>query len=341
MIYRAITAVVLGLFLISATEVMAAQSSKEVSFKLKGGAKVTFSHDIHLKKNNSCRICHSAIYDLSKRRRHTMADMEKGSSCGACHNGKAAFSVAKEKDCMRCHKSSAGAIYYKIKGADAFFSHDSHVARNGGKCKDCHNSRIANGRRGVTMTQMEKGSSCGACHNGKTAFTAAANCGSCHKGLNPKDVTFKLKVNVPNADFGHKFHIAKYKCNDCHTKTFPYKAGAVRYTMADMEKGKSCGACHNGKTAFASTGDCAKCHKGLKPGNLTFKNARGTVVGYFKHDTHTAMFACKDCHTKIFNYAGDRRTTMKDMEKGKSCGACHDGKTGFSVKGDCLKCHKK
>jgi len=32
---------------------------------------------------------------------------------------------------------------------------------------------------------------------------------------------------------------------------------------------------------------------------------------------------------------------MKAMESGKSCGACHDGKTAFSVKGDCAKCHKQ
>ena len=32
---------------------------------------------------------------------------------------------------------------------------------------------------------------------------------------------------------------------------------------------------------------------------------------------------------------------MKEMQKGKSCGACHNGKTAFSVKGDCTKCHKK
>ena len=340
MIQLALTVVIMAL-LAMPTVAMSAQSSKEVTFRLKSGGKVAFSHDAHLKRSRNCRECHPAVYDLSKRRRFTMAEMERGASCGSCHNGKATFSVAKEKDCTRCHRSTPGAVNYSIKGADAFFSHDSHAARNGGKCKECHNSRVANGRRGVTMAQMEKGASCGVCHNGKTAFTAAANCGNCHKGLNPKDVTFKLKGNVPSANFGHKFHFSIYKCNDCHTKLFPYKAGAVRYTMADMDKGKSCGSCHNGKTAFATNGDCAKCHKGLKPANLTFKNARGTVVGYFKHDTHTAMFACKDCHTKIFNYGGDRKTTMKDMEAGKSCGACHNGKTGFSVKGDCAKCHRK
>ena len=41
--------------------------------------------------------------------------------------------------------------------------------------------------------------------------------------------------------------------------------------MGDMEKGKSCGACHNGKDAFSSSGDCDKCHRAFKPGVITFK----------------------------------------------------------------------
>jgi c(7)-type cytochrome triheme protein len=28
------------------------------------------------------------------------------------------------------------------------------------------------------------------------------------------------------------------------------------------------------------------------------------------------------------------------MEKGRSCGACHDGKAAFSVKANCASCHK-
>ncbi len=35
--------------------------------------------------------------------------------------------------------------------------------------------------------------------------------------------------------------------------------------------------------------------------------------------------------------------TMKDMEAGKNCGACHNGTKAFSVKdpANCAKCHKK
>jgi c(7)-type cytochrome triheme protein len=32
---------------------------------------------------------------------------------------------------------------------------------------------------------------------------------------------------------------------------------------------------------------------------------------------------------------------MKEMQKDKSCGSCHNGKTAFSVKGNCATCHKK
>jgi len=61
--------------------------------------------------------------------------------------------------------------------------------------------------------------------------------------------------------FDGKAHAdAGLKCADCHTKpkTFNMKKGA--HKMADMKAGKSCGTCHDGKKAFAST-ECAKCHK--------------------------------------------------------------------------------
>jgi len=55
---------------------------------------------------------------------------------------------------------------------------------------------------------------------------------------------------------------------------------------------------------------------------------------------------CADCHTKPKLFAmkkGTDKLTMKDMNDGKFCGACHDGKAAFSVKApaDCAKCHKK
>lgn len=319
---------------------MAASAPGDVVYKMKSGTTVSFSHASHLKKSKDCRSCHTGIYDPSRHKTYTMAEMEKGKSCGSCHNGTKVFSVAKEKDCVRCHTNSPGPISYKIKGADAFFSHDSHSARAGAKCKTCHNGKVITGKRNVTMAQMEKGASCGSCHNGKKAFTAGENCNSCHKQLTPRNITFKMKPGVTDAAFSHEFHTAVYKCNDCHTKVFPYRAGKVHFTMADMEKGKSCGTCHDGKSAFSSSGDCAKCHKGFKTAPITFKIKSGYKNASFSHEFHQEVYKCKDCHTKLYPYGRGKEVSMKGMKDGASCGACHNDKDAFSVAKNCSKCHQ-
>jgi c(7)-type cytochrome triheme protein len=51
------------------------------------------------------------------------------------------------------------------------------------------------------------------------------------------------------------------KCAECHSKIFKMKKGATEMKMADINAGKFCGECHNGKKAFKSAGNCAKCHK--------------------------------------------------------------------------------
>ncbi len=314
---------------------------KDITFTFKNAGPVVFNHELHLGKyNHNCRVCHNAIFNLRERRHFTMAEMEKTRSCGACHTGVKAFSVSNGKECVRCHKGAPKDVVYSIKGlGNAVFSHAKHIAKNDGNCKGCHDGTIKTKENGVTMAQMEKGKKCGACHNGKRSFTVAANCDRCHKGLKPKEITFAVK-GVPSATFSHSFHLQVFKCADCHTKVFPYKAVTGKATMEDMSKGKSCGTCHNGKDAFAATGDCGKCHKGLKPGIIKFKTDGGEAT--FSHEFHLQNYKCADCHTKIFPFkAGALKATMGDMESGKSCGACHNkGKDAFSVQEDCGKCHK-
>lgn len=321
-----------------------AAETKDIRFTFKNSEPVVFSHEFHLQKyHNRCKVCHDGIYNLSKHKRYTMAEMETTKSCGGCHSGIKAFSVSSEKDCIRCHKGKPRDITYRIKGlGEAGFSHSTHIAKTGGACRGCHNGKVITGKaKSVSMAEMEKGATCGACHNGKKIFAVSANCDRCHKGMKPRDIVFTLKGVAP-ATFSHTVHTAAYTCKDCHTKLFPYKALVGKSTMGDMDKGKSCGACHNGKDVFASSGDCAKCHKGLKPGNLTYMvpKPEGEVV--FSHDFHLQSYKCADCHTKVFPYRfGATKATMGDMEKGKSCGNCHGkGKDAFDVD-DCTKCHKK
>jgi c(7)-type cytochrome triheme protein len=321
--------------------ISSAKETKDISFSFKNAEPVIFSHDSHLEKyRQNCRICHNAIFDMRKRKHFTMADMEKTKSCGACHSGIKAFSVKDEKACSKCHKGKPRNVVFKVKGAtDVSFSHDAHVSKAGLSCRNCHDGKIITGRdKGVTMAQMEKGKTCGACHDGKMAFTVAGNCGDCHKGMKTREITFKLK-EISDAVFSHQVHIGMFKCVDCHTKTFPYKTGTLKASMASMETGKSCGVCHNGKDAFTVAGECDKCHKGYKPGAITFKTEAGEAN--FSHEFHLGVYKCVDCHTKIFPFkAGALKAKMADMDKGKSCGACHNGKDAFISSGDCVKCHK-
>ena len=77
-------------------------------------------------------------------------------------------------------------------------------------------------------------------------------------------------------------------------------------------------------------------------GDITLKSKGGNVV--FSHGSHVAGMGlkCNECHDKLYTNAKQhKKITMKQMQKGKSCGTCHNGKTAFSVTGDCNKCHKK
>lgn len=79
----------------------------------KSPGKVTFSHDKHYEQLPKCPECHVKVFKMKKGTTpgpFTMARMEKGELCGACHTaekkgpkGEAIFSVKDDKACARCH----------------------------------------------------------------------------------------------------------------------------------------------------------------------------------------------------------------------------------------------
>jgi len=71
---------------------------------------------------------------------------------------------------------------------------------------------------------------------------------------------------------------------------------------------------------------------------VVFQVQSGNVV--FDGTVH-AKNKCNECHPALFKMKkGGETVTMKEMEAGKGCGACHNGTKAFAVK-DCAKCHKK
>jgi len=245
-----ITAALLG----TAT-VVPALELKDITFTTTDAGKVVFSHNVHLQKktrttpNLNCKACHNS--KMEKNVRYTMADMEKGKSCGMCHNGTKAFALAK---CTGCHKVSDK--IYKVKATGpTVFSHTAHLRTM--QCNACHSRLYKTGPNPVaSMADMEKGKSCGGCHDGKKSF-ALSECAKCHPY---RDKHYAVK-DAGKVTFSHKFHTGMYGCGECHPKLYIPGKGNAAVSMTGMEEQKSCGVCHDGKSAFTVKENCAKCHQ--------------------------------------------------------------------------------
>ena len=208
-------------------------------------------------------------------------------------------------------------------------------------CFKCHSyEKYAQNKPGIFSHAKHKafGVHCNACHIIKEHKESNVNkdaCNTCHKLTTLTLATSGMPVN-----FSHQNHAKKAKCSDCHPGLFLMKKGSTKLTMDEMYKGSSCGACHNGKKAFAST-NCARCHAKMTSFNREVSYPSKTMSAVsFSHELHTAMFKCDDCHTKLFKFKkGGSGMKMDDLYQGKFCGACHNGQSGFSVN-DCQRCHK-
>jgi c(7)-type cytochrome triheme protein len=75
-------------------------------------------------------------------------------------------------------------------------------------------------------------------------------------------------------------------------------------------------------------------------------DAKGAGKVVFDGKVHADQgIKCADCHQSgLFKMKkGADAITMKEINEGKFCGACHNGTKAFSAKdaSNCAKCHKK
>lgn len=241
--------------LLASVAMAPAMELKDIVYSTRDAGTVVFSHTIHLQKksrttsNLSCKTCHISKKD--KNTHFTMADMDKGKSCGACHNGSRAFALA---NCTQCHKVRE--ITYKVKETGPVtFSHTRHLQTM--QCTACHSGIFNAGPNAkASMADMKKGKSCGACHNGKGAF-ALEDCAKCHP---VREISYAVK-GAGNVTFSHNSHLGMYGCAECHPRLYQTDRKNAAVSMTGMEEKKSCGGCHDGKTAFTVRENCATCHK--------------------------------------------------------------------------------
>ncbi|MCL2789020.1 MAG: hypothetical protein FWD79_00080 [Desulfobulbus sp.] len=154
--------------------------------------------------------------------------------------------------------------------------------------------------------------------------------------------------------FSHKTHVvaAGLTCDSCHPSLFDRKLGAAKakgdYNMASLDAGKYCGSCHNGTTAFNTTGPetCKKCHGSdmKQPEIVVFNRPVKGVL--FKHKEHVGLgLDCASCHDKEFEMrrgAAEEQLgkfNMRALYAGRYCGVCHNGNISFAANTRCTSCH--
>lgn len=126
-------------------------------------------------------------------------------------------------------------------------------------CFGCHSyERFKNPKVFPHETHRAMGIHCTECHVIRAHESISVNreaCNGCHRlGV------MKLSLTGMPSIFTHDRHTQKFGCKECHPGLFPMKVNSAKITMEEINKGGSCGKCHNGKAAFSAE-DCSRCHK--------------------------------------------------------------------------------
>jgi c(7)-type cytochrome triheme protein len=197
------------------------------------------------------------------------------------------------------------------------FAHWSHRARY--TCRVCHlelGFSMRAGETGITREQYIAGKYCGACHDGKTAFSVKdgpqSNCARCHME-NPglMEATFeKFAATLPQSTFGNGIDWAKALRDGKINPRNSLSGEQITMTLPD------------------------KLRQPLKLGTTS---PRSDVI--FSHSEHFAGLDCSSCHPDIFNIKkkGTQKFSMEANLYGSYCGACHMF-VAFPMN-DCRRCH--
>jgi c(7)-type cytochrome triheme protein len=197
------------------------------------------------------------------------------------------------------------------------FSHWSH--RSQYTCRVCHQElgfSMHSGDTGITRAQYTSGKYCGACHDGKTAFTvqdgAGRQCDKCHlKDTQALQKQFdKYAKDLPFANFGNGIDWSE-----------AIRRGKVSPVNA-LESEKSI---------------IPLPEKLRSPMKLGTSAPRSDVT--FSHEEHNFEIDCSACHPEIFNIKkkGTKAFTMENNIYGNYCGVCHM-RVAFPMN-DCKRCH--
>ena len=208
----------------------------------KAGMKpVVFAHWSH-RARYTCRVCHVEL-EFSMRAGDTGITREQylsGKFCGACHDGKIAFSGkdGPQKSCSKCHMENPAAM-------EALFEKFALPLPH---------STFGNG---IDWTKALKEGKISPLNTLKPAPSVMSLPDNLRQPL-------KLGTTSPRSDvtFSHEEHFAGLDCSSCHPDIFNIKKkGTQQFSMEANLYGSFCGACHM-FVAFPMN-DCRRCHPSM------------------------------------------------------------------------------
>ena len=224
------------------------QALFDLDVKLSGGRHPFFASGFRHAPHTrwlACESCHPALFPLaagSPRAAVTMASLREGQSCGFCH-GRVTFGV--DSRCSACHST--------IPATDDWQPPAPAVPLEG-----LHSWKEVEKLLPVKADTPD--------------WTAALAQGL----LAPRSLPGQKRIAVLELDverlpkdleddmkvvFSHESHTRLIGCDTCHPAPYGLKAGATPITMAQLDKGESCGICH-GTVAFPVSA-CERCHPAL------------------------------------------------------------------------------
>ncbi len=304
---------------------------------------------------------------------------------GACHEAapvtpkrgaKIAFGD-RTKVCAACHAEAVeGTVFtgklsvaYPPYGLDPDFNITfGHRMHGTAPCATCHDMRDKKPPRAVHDR-------CAGCHDGTGASghgPAMTACGGCHPQAigKPQPPQLAVVLDSVTAAFSHGKHAVRSPlgkdCMTCHPTI-----KLTDDTQLPRPMMNSCGVstCHDGKSAFATTAACSRCHV-EEPERYEVYRTNKRFLHSGDHAKVVSERPCNACHalgprgdTLVASHDACTQCHAKDFaeRKPEKCGACHNAsepwrhlvadrpppdRTEFGVTldhdkhpQDCVRCH--
>jgi hypothetical protein len=264
-------------------------------------------------RGEACASCHTTVtwraatYDHARETGFALLGRHGKLDCQGCHRS-GRFDDKLATDCIGCHRAD-----------------DSHAARFGMQCADCHNNTAWKpadydhaARAHFPLAGAHARGACHSCHSAPAAEQKLAeDCVGCHRALDPH---------------GGKLTAG---CDSCHgqqdwQQELTFDHDLTSFPLFGLHNVVSCAQCHRSLDFSEAPTGCNGCHA--------------------VQDVHNGALGpdCDTCHSPndwgiwTFDHAKTTKFALTGAHARLNCGSCHRQPPGTAqLSRDCVSCHRQ